>query len=164
MNYAELHERIDKNPLKIFKKQRETPRDRILTEEEKEWLIDSVSENAAYLIPLIRYCLMVPCRSGEITALKRDAVDMFGRCLRIPADLTKNGKAVIKPIPAEMMEYFKNIPAQSEYVFYRPVVVNCNPFPTYPTAPGVGVPTSICAVMTSVLQPAYMSNIFYLYL
>lgn len=47
-------------------------------------------------------------------------ITMSARAIRIRNGKTKTDKGCWKPIPPDMIEYFKNIPKDCPYLFYRP--------------------------------------------
>ena len=119
LNYSLRAGLIEKNPLEHFRKLPAIPRDRMLSENEKDTLLSIVEVEAPHLFPILKYALTVPCRKGELNALKREHYDMVNNVIRIPAELTKKKRPVIKPIPESMIEYFKSIPDDCPYLFYR---------------------------------------------
>jgi integrase len=48
-----------------------------------------------------------------------DDLDLFNSVIRIRNGETKNGAGLWKPIPPDMREYFRSIPAGCKYLFYR---------------------------------------------
>jgi integrase len=110
---------IDKNPLHYFSKLKTVPRSRMLTEKEKERLLAVVKEEAPHIFPIVLFSFHVPSRRGELTTLKRTDYDMVNNCIIIPGERTKNGKPCIKPVPDCLKEYMRNVPVESQYLFYR---------------------------------------------
>jgi integrase len=110
---------IEKNPLQYFQKFPTRPRDRMLTETEKDKLIEAVQKEAPDIHPIVLYSLLVPCRRGELTTLKRTDYNMVTNTIHIPAERTKMKRPCIKPVPDCLKEYMRNVPIESEYLFYR---------------------------------------------
>ena len=119
LNCALMAGVIDKNPLQYFKKSRTQPRDRMLNEDEKKRLLDAVTKQAPYIYPIVLFSLLVPSRLGELTTLKRTDYDMVNNKIIIPAERTKMKRPCIKPVPAGLVEYMRNVPKESEWLFYR---------------------------------------------
>jgi len=117
-NHLAAMEEIEKNPITAirFPKYKEKPRDRYLTSEERGRLLLAIHRRRPQLLPLIRYMLLVPCRISELTAARREQYNPFTNTIYIPdskADIPIN-----KPVPEEMTEYFRNIPADCPWLFY----------------------------------------------
>jgi integrase len=110
---------IEKNPLQYFQKLPTQPRDRMLNTDEKERLIEVVKAEAPHIYPIVLFSLLVPSRCGELVTLKRTDYDMVNNCIIIPAARTKNKRPCIKPVPDCLKEYMRNVPVESEYIFYR---------------------------------------------
>jgi len=117
-----LHlEIVEKNPISWarFPKFREVPRDRVLSEDETVRLLRAVNATAPYLEPIVRYALAVPCRKSELINMLRDDMDPFSNAIRVRNGTTKNDEGCWKPIPPEMVPYFRSIPPECPYLFYR---------------------------------------------
>jgi integrase len=119
VNFALRNGLVESNPLQHFRKLETHPRDRMLTEKEKETLLTIVEKEAPHLYPIVLFSILIPSRKGELLALKRTDYDMVNNCVIIPGEFTKNGKPCIKPVPDCLVEYMRTIPAESEYLFYR---------------------------------------------
>lgn len=120
-NFALVAGVIEKNPLQHFQKLPTQPRDRMLNDDEKEKLIETVKAEAPHILPIVLFSLLVPCRRGELTTLKRTDYNMVTNTIHIPAERTKMKRPCIKPVPACLVDYMRNVPAKSEYLFYRHV-------------------------------------------
>lgn len=116
-------EMIDKNPISNtrVRKLKTVPRDVIITPEQQAALMKSIKKNAPHIEPVVRYALQVPCRRSELVNMRRDDLDLFNNCIRVRNGMTKNDAGIWKPIPPDMIEYFRNIPKESEFLFYRVV-------------------------------------------
>lgn len=112
---------IEKNPLQHFQKLATRPRDRMLTDEEKIRLIDAVRTEAPHIFPIMLFSLLIPSRRGELTTLKRTDYDMVNNAVIIPAERTKMKRPCIKPVPSCLVNYMRNVPKESDWLFYRKV-------------------------------------------
>jgi len=109
----------EKNPLQYFQKLPTRPRDRMLTEDEKEKLLKVVKTASPHIYPIVLFSMLVPCRCGELLALKRSDYNMISNTIHIPAEITKMKRPCIKPVPDCCKEYFRSIPVESPYLFFR---------------------------------------------
>jgi len=118
-NVAVNLEKVERNPITVtrFPIEEEKPRDRYLTEEEETTFFEKIKEHRPYLLPIVQYSLLVPCRRGELNFAKKEQYNPFTNTIYIPD--SKAGVAIHKPVPECMTEYFKNIPDDCEYLFYR---------------------------------------------
>ncbi len=113
-------ELLEKTPLeKVPPKQKETPRDEILSEEQQERLLQAAQKHAPHLYAIIQFALLIPCRKSELVNMRVEDVNLFTNTVRIRNGTTKNGKGVTKPIPPQLQSYFRSIPDDCKYVFYR---------------------------------------------
>jgi integrase len=108
-------ELIDKNPITKarFPQGEEQARDRYLTHEERVKLLAAIRECR----PFVQYSLLVPSRKSELTTATRDRYNKFTETIYIAT--SKSGIPINKPVPREMREYFRNIPVDCPYLFYR---------------------------------------------
>ena len=118
-NFAVRAGITDKNPLQYFQKLPTRPRDRMLSEDEKARLIEVVKNGAPHLYPIVLFSLLVPCRRGELLSLKRTDYNMVTNTIHVPAEITKMKRPCIKPVPDCLTEYFRNIPTECPYLFFR---------------------------------------------
>jgi integrase len=100
-----------------FPKAKESPRDRYLNEDERTRLLNVIEAQRPYLLPFVRYSLLVPTRKSELTGLKREAYNAFTNTVYVPK--SKAGIPIHKPVPDEMKEYFQGVPAACPWLFYR---------------------------------------------
>jgi integrase len=112
-------EYIDKNPItKVrFPRMEEKPRDRYLSQDERLRLLNAIQKHRAYMLPIIQYMLLVPCRVTELTSAKREQYNPFTATIYIPD--SKADIPIYKPVPTEMKRYFDSIPADCPWLFYR---------------------------------------------
>lgn len=110
---------IHKNPITKarFPKAIQKPRDRFLTEEECLRLLNAIRKHRPYLLPFVEYNLSVPCRKGELINARREQYNQVSNTIYIPD--SKAGIPIHKPVPDHLKEYFRNIPANCPYLFYR---------------------------------------------
>ncbi|MBN1981526.1 MAG: site-specific integrase [Chitinivibrionales bacterium] len=107
------------NPLKSISKGREIPRDFVLNTDEQQRLISVLNDRFPYLVPIVTYIIQVPCRRTEIVNARRENYDQINQVIRISNGTTKTDEGVYKPIPPNMIEYFKSLPSDCPYLFYR---------------------------------------------
>jgi integrase len=119
LNFVEERGLIKGNPLKHFKKLKETPRDVVMSDIDRQRLLDVIEREAPHLSAIVRFALQVPCRKSELVNLSTDDLDLFNNCIRVKNGETKNGAGIWKPIPPNMREYFQTIPSGCKHVFYR---------------------------------------------
>lgn len=119
-NFAVSYKAIQSNPIEHIKKTKEIPRDIALNDIEKANLFNVLEREAPYLVPLVRFAIVVPCRTGELLQMRRDDLDLFNNAIRVRCGVMKNKElATWKPIPESMKEYFSSIASVSEYLFPR---------------------------------------------
>jgi integrase len=119
LNFATKFDLIKDNPLKNFDKLKEVPRDVILSEIDKQRLLNVIEKEAPHLSAVVHFALQVPCRKSELVNMTVDDLDLFNNVIRIRNGETKNGAGLWKPIPPDMQNYFRSIPAGCKYLFYR---------------------------------------------
>lgn len=114
-------ELLEKSPLSKarFPKLREVPRDRILSPEETSRLLDTMAREAPHILPMTLYALQVPCRKSELINMRRGDLDLVSKSIRVRNGTTKNDRGCDKPIPPDMVDYFRSLPQETEYLFYR---------------------------------------------
>jgi integrase len=89
-----------------------------LSPEERDRLLGVIHKEKPFLEPIVRFMLAVPCRAfSELVGAKRE--QLRGNMIFIPK--SKNGDALYKPIPSNMVDYFNSIPDGCPYLFYRKV-------------------------------------------
>jgi len=117
-NHLVAMEEMERNPITAlrFPKRKEKPRDRYLTAEERARLIQAVYRRRPQMLPLIQYMLLVPCRVSELTMARREQYNPFTNTVYIPD--SKAGIPINKPVPEEMTEYFRSIPAECPWLFF----------------------------------------------
>jgi integrase len=110
---------IEKNPITKarFPKGEEKARDRYLTETERLRLFNAIREHRPYILPFVEYSIAVPCRKMELVSAKREQYDPFTNTIYIPD--SKADIPITKPIPPSLVGYFRSIPSDCPYLFYR---------------------------------------------
>jgi len=122
LNYCVDFGVIKENPLAHFRKTKEIPRDLALNELDRENLFNVLEREAPFLVPLVKFALLVPCRTGELLQMRRDDLDLFNNAIRVGCGIMKNKEmAAWKPIPPSMREYFINLSPASEFLFPRKI-------------------------------------------
>jgi len=119
LNFAVKHGKIKGNPLHKFGKLKETPRDRILTQDEQTRLLSTLEKEAPHLVAAVKFALRIPCRTNEIVNMRREHLNLFKNTITVPGEYTKNGEPCTKLIPPDMIDYFRNLPRETEFLFYR---------------------------------------------
>lgn len=112
---------LPRNPISKtrFPKQEETPRDIDLDDLQKQRLLNRIAQDAPHLSAIVSYALEVPARKSELVNMKREDLDLFNNVIRVRCGTTKNDQGQWKPIPPSMVEYFRTLPADTEYLFFR---------------------------------------------
>ncbi len=103
----------------VWPKENEVPRDRFLSHVESTALLNAISMSAPHLLPVTQFALQVPCRKAELVSMTRADLDLFHNAIRVHNGTTKNEAGAWKPIPPNMVPYFRSIPADCPYLFYR---------------------------------------------
>jgi integrase len=112
---------LEENPLlrSTWKALKEPPRDRILTDLEVLHLLNVVDQEAPHLSPLVRFSLAMPARKGELVNARREWLDLMGGVIRVPGRAAKGGRGSVKPIPPDLVPYFRSLPSDCPWLFYR---------------------------------------------
>jgi len=113
---------LDKNPITKAKFPTSTvkPREVYLSKGERERLFQVIRKERPYLEPIVKFMLQVPCRAfSELVGARVSQLRDNNTVIFIPK--SKNGDALYKPIPSDMVDYFANIPDGCEYLFYQKV-------------------------------------------
>ncbi len=113
------HGLIDGNPLARLSKLPETPRDVSLSDGDRLRLLNDVAEHAPDLLPVVTFATLVPTRRGELQRMRREDVDVLNGVIRVRSGTTKNRDGRYLPVPEELEEYFRSIPADCPWAFYR---------------------------------------------
>jgi len=117
-NTAVNMELMDRNPITRarFPKLKEVPRDATLSQEATQTLLSMMEKRAPRLLPMTRFALQVPCRKSELGNMKREDLDLFNNAIRVRNGTMKNDLGIWKPIPPNLLYYFRMRP--SEYPFF----------------------------------------------
>lgn len=119
VNLCHRHGLVSDNPLRRFSKLPETPRDVSLTNEDRRRLLITVQREAPHIAALVEYALQVPCRKGELLNARREDLDMLHGTIRLRNGTTKTGRGRDLPIPPLMLDYFRDLPADTDYLFHH---------------------------------------------
>ena len=113
--------RIAKNPITKarFPMLREVPRDKVLSPIEVQRLLNTLEREAPHVAPIARFALQVPCRRSELVNMRREDLDLINGAIRVRNGTTKNDKGCWKPIPPDMVGYFRSLPGDCPWLFYR---------------------------------------------
>ncbi len=135
-NFAVKNEKLERNPLSRFSKIKvDNARDRVLSEDEQKKFFSCLEEEAPHLLPAVRFAYQVPIRLGELIRIRKKDIDLSRGVIVLHDGETKNGRGAIIPIPPGMVDYFRSIPEECEYAFYRVVLgtrtVRQSPNPRY---------------------------------
>lgn len=112
---------VTSNPISKarFPKFKEVPRDQVLEDEKRDRLLEVVTQEAPHLLPILRFSLQVPCRKSELVNMRKEDLDLTHNAIRVRNGTTKNDKGVWKPIPPDMVDYFRSIPPECPWVFFK---------------------------------------------
>lgn len=123
LNLAKASKVIVDNPLTkdVWPKAKEIPRDRFLDPIETIRLLNVVRKKAPHLLAILQFALLVPCRKSELVKMTKGDLDLVNNAIRVHNGTTKNDEGSWKPIPPEMVEYFRTIPADCPLLFFRKV-------------------------------------------
>ncbi len=127
LNLAKDLNQISDVPLtkSVWPKLSEIPRDRRLHDHEIVNLINTINEHAPHIYYLFWFAINVPCRKSELVNMTIDDLNLFANAIRIPNGTTKNEEGTWKPIPRDMLNYFRTLPEGTKYLFYRMVGGRC---------------------------------------
>jgi integrase len=133
LNFCLSYGMIKNNPIAHIKKTKEIPRDIALNDLDKKNLFNTLEREAPFLVPLVQFALLVPCRTGELIQMRRDDLDLFNNAIRVRCGVMKNKEmAAWKPIPPSMREYFTSLPSSTEYLFPRKIGERLVQIKTFP--------------------------------
>jgi len=124
---------IKSNPItkERFPRLKEIPRDIVLTENDRKGLLNTIDKEAPHISALLRFALSVPCRRSELVNMRKDDLDLFNNTIRVRNGTTKNDIGCWKPIPPDQLEYFRNLPKETDYLFYKKVKDNYLPLGSF---------------------------------
>jgi integrase len=122
LNFCANRGLIEKNPLKCFTKVPETPRDRILSPDEVQWILDVMIKRKSYLLWAFRFSLKNPIRRGDLETLTRANFDAFKPWIHFYPSKTKARKqreTCLLFLESDLLQYFKSLPADCDLLFPR---------------------------------------------
>jgi len=121
MNLLKKLNMIQDNPITPFKfpRLKHYPRDRILSFEEENRLLETVKSSKPYLFPLVQFCLVVPSRwKCELLYATIEQYQRENNVVFIPANCSKTKIPMYKPVPKELQDYFNGLPTTQRYIFF----------------------------------------------
>lgn len=84
-------------------------------------LLEAIAKHRPHIFFVTWYAFLVPSRKSELVKVEKKYLDLKRKRLVIPANLSKTGSKIFKDLPDCMMDYFKSIPKESKFVFYRKI-------------------------------------------
>jgi len=113
--------RVKSNPIDNYRfpKQKLIAKDAYISPEEIEHLLNIIERERPHILPIVQFALQVPCRKAELVNAKKADLDLINNVIRIRNGETKNDCGNYKPIPPNLKTYFRNLPKDTEYLFYR---------------------------------------------
>lgn len=121
LNLAVRMECLERNPISSsrFPNLKNIPRDKVLTDLEIHRLLTAIQQRAPYLEAVVRFAIQVPCRRTELVNMRQEDLDLIHNAIRVRNGTTKNDEGCWKPIPPDLVAYFRSLPAQCPFLFYR---------------------------------------------
>lgn len=112
---------VKTNPIdKIrFPKVKQIAKDAYLSPEQIDSLLGIVESERPHILSIVKFALQVPCRKNELVNAKIGDLDLINNVIRIRNGESKNDEGNYKPIPPNMLSYFRNLPKDTEYLFFR---------------------------------------------
>jgi integrase len=112
---------LEKNPMNKarFPMLKEVARDKSLSQIEVQRLLNTIATEAPHLEQMVRFALQVPCRRSELVNMRQEDLDLIHNAIRVRNGTTKSDRGCWKPIPPEMAPYFRSIPGECPWLFYR---------------------------------------------
>lgn len=98
------------NPMTGIKKNAETARDRVLSDDELKAIWRGCDKVAPAFSALVRLLILTGCRRNEIADLRWSEIDFDARTMTIPGERTKNGQAHTVYLTDFMLATLKEIP------------------------------------------------------
>src|ERR1700679_1979817 len=113
---AVLNRQIDRNPIEGIRMFREVSRNRTLTPEEYQRLLENCS---AHFQPIVQLAYDTGMRRGEVTGLKWDQLDLKAGVITLKSEDTKTQEEREIPLDEGLKDLFRRIPKVlgSPYVF-----------------------------------------------
>lgn len=102
-----------------FPKQKQIARDEYMTVDQMRMLLEKTQKERPHIYPILKFALQVPCRKSELVNATIDDLDLFSNTIRIRNGQSKNDQGNYKPIPPNMLDYFRNLPKDTRWLFYR---------------------------------------------
>jgi integrase len=114
--------KIPSNPLAGYPKLSETERDRVLTDAERERLLNTLQEMNSHLYWAVYFSLKNPIRRGDLFNLKRENLDRFKPWIHFYPSKTRKRKpreTCLIFLDEALLKYFDSLPADTPYLFPR---------------------------------------------
>ena len=110
---------VDTLPIRHWGIRQQPPRDVVLSPQQRGMLLATIDREAPHLSAITRYAMAVPSRRSELVDMQPADVDLIHQRIRVRCADSKSGAGMWKPIPPDMLEYFRDLPADAPRVFYR---------------------------------------------
>lgn len=120
-NIAVDMKQVNSNPVDkiLFPKVEQIAKDVYLSAAEINDFLAIVERERPHIYPITQFSFLVPCRKKELVNAKIEDLDLINNVIRLKNGTTKNKRGVFKPIPPEMLPYFRSLPNDTEYIFFR---------------------------------------------
>jgi len=119
LQHAVLKERIETVPIRHWGISSVPARDYVLTDQQLQNLLTVIDKRAPHLSAITRFAVRVPSRTKELVGMRREHLDLFRNRIMVPGAMSKSGRMMYKPIPPEQKDYFRTLPEDTDYLFYR---------------------------------------------
>ncbi|MGH7442226.1 MAG: tyrosine-type recombinase/integrase [bacterium] len=107
VNRALANNLLDRNPIRGVKLFKENVRDRVLSWEEYQRLLEACSD---HLVPIVTLAYRTGMRRGEILGLRWDQLRLAEKVIRLNAEDTKTSEAREIPLDDELAELLRRVP------------------------------------------------------
>lgn len=102
-----------------FPKTKQIAKDAYLSPEQIKSFLTIVESERPHILQICKFALQVPCRKSELVNATKNDLDLINNVIRIKNGETKNDAGNYKPIPPDMISYFRNLPKDTDYLFFR---------------------------------------------
>src|SRR4051812_24898651 len=86
------------------------PRERVLTPDELRAIWATTAEGHFPFDPFVRLLMVLGCRRGELSGMRRDELDLAAGLWHLPGDRTKNEEPRTLPLPRQAVEILRSLP------------------------------------------------------
>jgi len=113
---------IERNPVKKVDRLKENShRERILTLEEMNGLLETAAASRGWCLPLfLVIALNTGMRKSEILSLEWEHVDFKDKQIKVTRERSKSGKARLVPMNSNVEEELMKLDMKHEYIFFNP--------------------------------------------